>query len=112
MMRERELIEEMLALIRDLSRPGGITLGERIADTIAKAEEALTPSTQNSPNHKAERDELSADLAAIRQATRVRPSKKAIAYLKDLLETMEAMGEKEAPGLSVLLELNDKLDAL
>lgn len=59
-----------------------------------------------------ERDELSADLYQLRQATRIRLSKKAVASLKELLETMEAMDEKDAPALRILIEMHDKLERL
>lgn len=59
-----------------------------------------------------ERDELSADLARLRKATRVRPSKKAMTSLKDMLETMEAMDEEDAPALRVLIEMCDKLESI
>lgn len=77
------------------------------------------PSTLNSRDGaeeirrvRRERDELSADLGKIRDAVRVRPSKKAMKLLKELLETFEAMDEEEAPALRILVEMADKLEAI
>jgi hypothetical protein len=56
-----------------------------------------------------ERNELWADLAALREATRIRLSKKARHGLGEMLEAMEAMDDEEAPALRCLLEIHDKL---
>jgi hypothetical protein len=57
-----------------------------------------------------ERDELSADLLKLREATRVRPSKKAMAVVRETLEAMEAMDEEDAAALRLLVEMYDKLE--
>lgn len=56
-------------------------------------------------------DELSADLAALREAVRVRPSRKAIESLRELLEAMEAMDERgtDAAALRLLIEMDARI---
>jgi hypothetical protein len=59
-----------------------------------------------------ERNELSTDLAALRMATSVRLSEKARTSLRLMLEAMEILDDLDAPGLRLLLEMNDKVAAL
>ncbi len=59
-----------------------------------------------------ERDALSDDLRALRDAVRVRPSQKAMKIIRETLEAMEAMDDEGGPALRLLIEMYDKIGAI